>query len=99
MPSKYKFLIGAALCLVIVAAVIVGIHLKHGSAGKPVAVPDVEVIQVAEKSVPIYDEWIGTLDGLTNADVRAQVTGYLMRQDYHEGSYVSKGQLLFEIDP
>ena len=44
-------------------------------------------------------EWIGTLDGLSNADVRAQVTGYLMRQDYQEGAFVNKGQLLFEIDP
>jgi multidrug efflux pump subunit AcrA (membrane-fusion protein) len=44
-------------------------------------------------------EWIGTLDGLVNADVRAQVTGYLQRQGYQEGAFVNKGQLLFQIDP
>jgi membrane fusion protein (multidrug efflux system) len=57
------------------------------------------VVQVEQKDVPIYGEWIGTLDGLTNADVRAQVTGYIMRQAYQEGAFVKKGQLLFEIDP
>jgi membrane fusion protein (multidrug efflux system) len=56
-------------------------------------------VQVQQKDVPIYGEWIGTLDGLTNADVRAQVTGYLMRQAYQEGSFVKTGQLLFQIDP
>jgi membrane fusion protein (multidrug efflux system) len=59
----------------------------------------VEVVQVEQRDVPIYGEWIGTLDGLTNADVRAQVTGYIMKQGYQEGAFVRKGQLLFEIDP
>jgi membrane fusion protein (multidrug efflux system) len=57
------------------------------------------VARVEQKDVPIMAEWIGTLDGFTNADVRAQVTGYLLRQDYQEGAFVKKGQLLFEIDP
>jgi membrane fusion protein (multidrug efflux system) len=57
------------------------------------------VAQVEQKDVPIYGEWIGTLDGYVNADVRAQVTGYLVRQDYQEGALVREGQLLFEIDP
>lgn len=61
--------------------------------------PVVEVTQVEQRDVPIYAEWIGTLDGLVNADIKAQVSGYLMRQGYTEGSYVNKGQLLFEIDP
>ena len=61
--------------------------------------PTVEVAQVEQKDVPIYGEWIGTLDGFTNADVRAQVSGYLLRQGYQEGAFVRKGQLLFEIDP
>jgi membrane fusion protein (multidrug efflux system) len=59
----------------------------------------VEVVSVVQKDVPIFGEWIGTLDGFTNADVRAQVTGYLLRQGYQEGAFVKKGQLLFEIDP
>src|SRR5258708_1267855 len=71
---------------------------KNAQAGKPAAV-DVEVAQVEQRDVPIYGEWIGTLDGLVDADVRAQVTGYLLKQAYMEGSFVRKGQLLFEIDP
>src|SRR5260370_4052160 len=67
-------------------------------AGRPAAV-DVEVVEVERKDMPIYGEWIGTLDGLVNADVKAQVTGYLLKQAYVEGSFVKKGQLLFQIDP
>src|SRR6185437_12934533 len=47
----------------------------------------------------IHREWIGTLDGMVNAAIKAQVTGYLSTQNYREGSFVRKGQLLFEIDP
>ena len=61
--------------------------------------PDVEVVQVEQKDVPIWDEWIGTLDGLVNAQIKPQVTGYLLRQTYTDGAFVKKGQLLFEIDP
>ncbi|HTP45141.1 MAG TPA: efflux RND transporter periplasmic adaptor subunit, partial [Candidatus Acidoferrum sp.] len=75
------------------------IRPKRVSGAQPGASPDVEVVQVEQKDVPIYGEWIGTLDGFTNADVRAQVTGYLVRQGYQEGAFVNKGQLLFEIDP
>jgi len=56
-------------------------------------------VQVEQKDVPIYGEWIGTLDGMVNADIKAQVSGYLLKQEYTEGSFVRKGQLLFEIDP
>jgi membrane fusion protein (multidrug efflux system) len=61
--------------------------------------PGVEVVQVEQRNVPIYAEWIGTLDGMVNADVKAQVQGYIISKNYTEGSYVKKGQLLFEIDP
>src|SRR5580700_2726912 len=60
---------------------------------------DVQVVSVEQKDVPIYTEWIGTLDGLVNADIKAQVSGYLTRQAYTEGSFVKTGQLLFQIDP
>jgi membrane fusion protein (multidrug efflux system) len=60
--------------------------------------PEVEVVQVEQKDVPIWKEWIGTLDGLVNAQIRPQVTGYLLRQTYTDGAFVKKGQLLFEID-
>jgi membrane fusion protein (multidrug efflux system) len=61
--------------------------------------PEVEVSVVKQQDVPITRDWIGTLDGMVNAAIKAQVTGYLKSQDYTEGSFVKKGQLLFEIDP
>jgi membrane fusion protein (multidrug efflux system) len=65
----------------------------------PPTPPDVEVVSVEQSDIPVYREWIGTLDGMVNAAIRAQVTGYLLTQNYSEGSFVRKGQLLFEIDP
>jgi membrane fusion protein (multidrug efflux system) len=61
--------------------------------------PTVEVVDVLQQDVPVYHEFVGTTDGLVNAKVRAQVNGYLIKRDYKEGSYVKKGQVLFEIDP
>src|SRR5438034_6465589 len=61
--------------------------------------PTVEVARVQQKDVPIQREWIGTLDGTVNAAIKAQVTGHLLTQNYAEGSFVNKGQSLFEIDP
>jgi RND family efflux transporter MFP subunit len=100
MPSlsKYTFWIGGALCLVMIG-LIYGAMRPKGSAAAPSVTPDVQVVQVRQQDVPIYGEWIGTLDGFSNADVRAQVNGYLARQGYQEGTFVRKGQLLFEIDP
>jgi RND family efflux transporter MFP subunit len=60
---------------------------------------NVEVVTVEQKDLPIHRDWIGTLDGYVNAPIKAQVNGYLLRQNYIEGSQVVKGQLLFEIDP
>src|SRR5216684_1708050 len=97
--SKYKLWIGGAICLVVVGLIFGAVRPKHVSGAQPGASPEVEVVQVEQKDVPIYGEWIGTLDGLTNADVRAQVTGYIMKQGYQEGAFVKQGQLLFEIDP
>jgi membrane fusion protein (multidrug efflux system) len=59
----------------------------------------VEVAPVIQKDVPVQGEWIGTLEGYVNAQISPQVNGYLIRQDYHEGAFVKKGQVLFEIDP
>src|ERR1700733_1813475 len=96
---KYKYWIGGAVCLIAIGLVIGAMRPKHVSGAQPGGSPDVEIVQVEQKDIPIYGEWIGTLDGFTNADVRAQVTGYLVRQGYQEGAFVKKGQLLFEIDP
>jgi RND family efflux transporter MFP subunit len=59
----------------------------------------VEVAPVIQKDVPVQGEWVGTLEGYVNAQIQPQVSGYLIREDYHEGAFVKKGQLLFEIDP
>jgi RND family efflux transporter MFP subunit len=96
---RYKLLIGAASCLIVVAMFIVVRGSKAKSAPPPPPPLEVEVTQVEQRDVPIYSEWIGTLDGMVNAEIKAQVTGYLLRKDYTEGSFVKKGQLLFEIDP
>src|SRR5215475_11705280 len=64
-----------------------------------VDLPEVEVVQVAQQDVPISSEWIGTLEGLVNATIKAQVAGYLLKQRYTEGAFVKQGQVLFEIDP
>ena len=99
LPKPY--LLGGGLFLLLILGLIVGaVHpYKHALGSQPVALPDVQVLQVQQEDVPIYGEWIGTLDGLVNADVRAQVTGYLLKQGYQEGRFVKQGQLLFQIDP
>jgi membrane fusion protein (multidrug efflux system) len=70
---------------------------QKGAAPPPV--PEVAVAEVIEKAVPVYQEYVATMDGLVNATILAQVQGYLIKQNYQEGSFVKKGQLLFEIDP
>jgi membrane fusion protein (multidrug efflux system) len=69
------------------------------SGAAPPPLLEVEVAPVEQKDVPVYQEWIGTLDGLVNADIKAEVSGYLTEQAYNEGFFVKKGQLLFQIDP
>jgi membrane fusion protein (multidrug efflux system) len=81
---------------------ILGIAVSHSGAKPSTQVassPVVEVASVEQRDVPVYGEWIGTLAGQVNADVKAQVTGYLLTRTYKEGSFVRKGQMLFEIDP
>jgi RND family efflux transporter MFP subunit len=65
----------------------------------PPAPPEVSVITVAPERVALTSEWIATLDGYVNAQIRPQVTGYLLKRNYEEGAVVRKGQVLFEIDP
>src|SRR5499425_3414749 len=83
--------------------VIAVVLLVNGGCGKSepsqARPPEVEVVRVEQKDVPIWKEWIGILDGLWNAQIRPQVTGYLLRQTYTDGAFVKKDQLMFEIDP
>ncbi len=65
----------------------------------PPAPPEVLVTEVTTRDVPVYREWIGTIDGSENAEIRARVTGYLIKRNYQEGALVKKGDVLFEIDP
>jgi RND family efflux transporter MFP subunit len=98
MKRNHRIVGGAAVVLIAVGAVI-GVRLSHGAA--PAATPpppDVMVAAVEKRDLPIEREWVGTLDGLVNAAIKAQVTGYVLQQAYTEGSFVRKGQLLFEID-
>ena len=95
---KIKFVASVAFCFVTLALLGVA-GCSNSKAARPPEAPVVEVVQVEQKDVPIYGEWIGTLDGLVNADIKAQVSGYLMKQEYTEGSFVKTGQLLFQIDP
>ena len=61
--------------------------------------PEVLVAEVVQQDVPIYEQWVSTLNGPVNADITPKVQGYLLKQNYENGSFVKKGQLLFEIDP
>src|SRR5256885_6406081 len=61
--------------------------------------PAVQVVEVQQSDVPIYRQWVGTLDGFVNADIRPQVEGYVRKQEYREGTRVGRGDLLFSIDP
>jgi membrane fusion protein (multidrug efflux system) len=72
---------------------------EKGEKAGPPGPPAVEVVDVIQKDVPVYKEWIGTTDGFVNATIRAQVQGYLVKQNYREGDFVKTGQALFEIDP
>jgi membrane fusion protein, multidrug efflux system len=65
----------------------------------PPPTPQVQVVAVEQRDQPIYSEWIGTLDGMVNADIKPKVEGYLLKQLYQNGSYVKQGTPLFEIDP
>jgi RND family efflux transporter MFP subunit len=97
--SKNKLVIGTTICLACLSLLIAVSRSKPTTTAQAIPVLEVEVVQVEQKDIPIYGEWIGTLDGMVNAEIKAQVNGYLLRQHYIEGSYVKRGQLLFEIDP
>jgi membrane fusion protein, multidrug efflux system len=86
------------LLIVVLAALAAGCGDRSRAAGPPPP-PTVRVDSVVEKDVPISAEWVGTLVGYINAQIRARVSGHLMSQNYTEGSLVKSGDLLFKVDP
>jgi RND family efflux transporter MFP subunit len=98
MKRSHRIVGGAAILLLGFGAVI-GVNRSKSAAPITPPPPDVIVAAVEQRDLPVEREWVGTLDGMVNASIKAQVSGYLLRQTYTEGSFVRKGQLLFEIDP
>jgi RND family efflux transporter MFP subunit len=84
---------------VLLATVSTAVGCGKTNAAPAFPTPEVEVASVVQKDVPIVSEWVATLDGFVNAQIQPQVTGYIIRQTYKEGSFVRKGQILFHIDP
>lgn len=87
------------MTVVFCAAMLLLTGCEKKSAPPPPAPPDVLFVNVIQKDVPIYGNWVSSLDGYINAQIQPQVAGYLIKQDYQEGSFVHKDQVLFEIDP
>src|ERR1700758_2072255 len=96
---QFKHVAWGSAGLVVVILLLSVTHLAAKPRTQASPPPVVEVAPVEQKDVPVYGEWVGTLAGQVNADVKAQVTGYLLTRNYKEGSFVQKGQVLFEIDP
>jgi RND family efflux transporter MFP subunit len=88
---------GAALIVACVVMLATGCGKKEAVVAA--APPEVEVAAVVQQDVPLYSECIATLDGYVNAQIQPQVTGYLTKQNYQEGTVVHEGDVLFEIDP
>lgn len=91
------------ICRMVPVLAAAGLLLAMGC-GKHAAMPslpppEVEVTPVLQKNVPLIQEWVANVDGFVNAQIQPQVSGYLVKQTYKEGSFVKKGQVLFEIDP
>ena len=87
----------AILGFLLLALLVIGCQKKEvpPEAGPP----DVQVTDVIQRDVPVYQEWVAQLNGENNAEITPKVQGYLLRQDYGNGYYVKKGQLLYELDP
>jgi membrane fusion protein (multidrug efflux system) len=97
LPSPYKL---AIRTLVLSCALVLSSGCSRTSNAAPVVpAQTVQVATVLQQDTPIYSEWVATLDGYVNAQIQPRVSGYIIKQNYKEGSVVQKGQVLFEIDP
>jgi RND family efflux transporter MFP subunit len=88
---------GAVLAVLATVGIFVS-GCNRGRAATAAPTPEVAMATVEQRDVPVYSEWVATLDGYVNAQIRPQVSGYIIKQNYTEGSLVHKGQVLFEID-
>ena len=79
--------------------ILLAIGCDSTKAAPPVPPATVEFATVVQQDTPIYSEWVATLDGYINAQIQPHVAGYIIKQNYREGSVVRKGDVLFEIDP
>jgi membrane fusion protein (multidrug efflux system) len=84
---------------VLLVCILVANGCREGNQQRTIPPIDVLVTQVVQKDVPVYYEWIGTMTGYINAQIRPQVTGYLLTQLYNNGNLVQAGQVMFQIDP
>src|SRR5579862_4370595 len=84
--------------LLVILATTLGFCAACEQAKPPAAIPEVEIVEVSQQDVPITRTWVATLTGMVNAQIRAQVPGYLMKQTYINGAYVRKGAPLFQLD-
>ena len=94
--AKCRLVMGVLLA---VATLFPLIGCGKNTEAAPPPPPEVQVTAVQQRDVPIYGEWVAILDGYINADIRPQVSGYLLKQNYREGTLVKRGDVLFEIDP
>jgi membrane fusion protein (multidrug efflux system) len=98
-PASLLFLHRCGNTLVIAVVLTLATGCEKKEVAQAAAPPEVEVATVAQQDVPLYTECISTLDGYVNAQIQPQVTGYLTKQNYREGTVVHQGEVLFEIDP
>ena len=99
-PKKQKARIVRIIITAALGMLIAGmVACTKGNAAVPNIVTEVLIAQPIQRDVPMQREWVATLDGYVNAEIRPQVSGYIISQNYKEGAAVSKGQVLFEIDP
>jgi len=99
MHQLKRFLLTKVLLFILLAVFTLAAIGCGGTRATAPPAPEVRVAPVVQQDVPVYSEWVATLDGYVNAQIRPQVSGYIIKQDYKEGSLVRKGQVLFEIDP
>ncbi|HXJ88952.1 MAG TPA: efflux RND transporter periplasmic adaptor subunit [Candidatus Binatia bacterium] len=96
-PSHWRQYTVMAVACMSLSLTLVGCSRSNAAVELPK--PEVLVAVPVQQDVPLHNEWVATLDGYVNADIRPQVSGYIISQNYKEGSLVRKGQVLFEIDP